>query len=226
MDTLTALSTLTLFHGIPQNGLRQLASIAESMKCQRSDIIFEEDTPGRGFYGVVTGKIRIFKTSFTGKEHIIHVFGPGEIFAEVAMFTDQKYPATAQALEDSTCLFFPRDAFRQLLAEHPDLALAMLGLMSVRLRQLTAKIEALSLKEAPARFAAHLLLLLDEANHNVVQLDLSRTHLAGYLGANPETLSRIIKKMTENGYIVAKGKTVNVLDKNGLALLASGETLL
>ncbi len=227
MDSITAIATLSLFQGIPQDGLHCLASIAKQVTFARSDIIFEENAPGQGFYGIATGKIRIFKTSFTGKEHILHVFGPGDVFAEVAVFTGQSYPATAQALEKSTCLFFPKKAFTQVLLENPNLTLEMLGLMSMRLRQLTVKIESLSLKEAPARFAAHLLLRLDENEQNdMVELDLSRTHLAGYLGANPETLSRIIKKMTEAGYITAKGKTIHVLNKERLSLLASGEALL
>lgn len=137
----------------------KLEIISQIRKYPAGKTIFIENDPGTGFYGIMDGKVKIFKISSFGKEHILHIFGQGEIFAEVAVFAGQNFPANAMALEESVLTFFPRDRFKALLADNPDLSLSMLGLMSMRLRQLVGKVEELSLKEVPARLATHFLLL-------------------------------------------------------------------
>ena len=148
-----------IFSSLPKKYMDKLEIISQIRKYPAGKTIFIENDPGTGFYGIMDGKVKIFKISSFGKEHILHIFGQGEIFAEVAVFAGQNFPANAMALEESVLTFFPRDRFKALLADNPDLSLSMLGLMSMRLRQLVGKVEELSLKEVPARLATHFLLL-------------------------------------------------------------------
>ncbi|MFP4128179.1 MAG: Crp/Fnr family transcriptional regulator [Desulfonatronovibrio sp.] len=217
------IQNLSVFSTLSPDYLRKLENIAQIRKYPAGKTIFMENDPGTGFYGILEGKIKIYKSSPLGKEHILHIFGPGEIFAEVAVFAGRNFPASAMVLEESSLAFFPRERFRALLAENPDLSMALLGLMSMRLRQMVGKVEELSLKEVPARLAAYLLLIRENSSRDRFDLDVNKTQLASLLGTVPETLSRVIRRMKEEGFIEIKGKQLKLLDVPGLEDLAAGE---
>jgi len=96
---------------------------------------------------VIEGRIRVYKLSPEGKEQILHLWGPGEPFGEVALFTGRNFPAYAEAHERSRVFFFPRTAFAELIKANPSLALNMLATLSMRLHRFASLIEDLSLKE-------------------------------------------------------------------------------
>ncbi|OLN25670.1 Hcp transcriptional regulator HcpR (Crp/Fnr family) [Desulfovibrio sp. DV] len=222
MEKTQAVADIGLFSGLGTKELAALAGIAEMRHYGRGQDIFFSGDAAEGFFSVASGKVRIYQTSLSGKEHILHVFGPGEVFAEVAVFAGGVYPASAQALEEGEYLFFPRERFRRLLADDPDLAMNMLGLLSVRLRQLVKKLEDLSLREVPARLAAHLLLLGAESKKRVLSLDLPKGQLAAYLGTIPETLSRVLRRFADEGLISLSGHAIEILDAPRLETLAAG----
>jgi CRP/FNR family transcriptional regulator, dissimilatory nitrate respiration regulator len=224
-EKIHAIANLTLFAGLPEEQARSLALLAEVRRAARGKTLFRAGDPAPGFFAVVSGRVRIFRSAPSGKEHILHVFGPGEVFAEVAVFQGGPYPADADVLDDCVLLFFPRNAFRKLLADDPDTALGMLGLLASRLRQFVNKIEELSLKEVPARLAAHLLLLHEAQGKRRLTLDLSKGHLAAYLGTIPETLSRILRKMADEGLLDTTGSAISLRDVERLARIAEGEKL-
>jgi len=218
------IASIPLFRGLSPENLNELAMIVTSQELGRGQTVFSEGEEGVGFYVVMSGQIKIFKLSFDGKEQILHILGPGEPFAEVAVFAGARYPAHAQALEKSRVLFFPKTAFIDLIESHPSLSLNMLAMLSIRLRKFANMIESLSLKEVPGRLAAHLLLLSGQKNDaNVVRLPVAKTQLASMLGTIPETLSRILAKMNSQGLINTQGSTIQILDRPALEELATGE---
>jgi CRP/FNR family transcriptional regulator len=169
-------------------------------------VIFEEGDEGRGFFVVKFGRVKVFKLSTDGKEQILHFFGDGEHFAEVPAFDGQCFPASAAAIEKSELLFFPRTAFLALLEQHPTLAIAMLAVSARHLRRMAQIIENLSFKEVPGRLAVCLLYLSDRnGKGDEVELDMTKTQLAAFLGTIPETLSRVFAKMSQDGLIAIDG---------------------
>lgn len=223
MSTIDLLSAIPLFEGLPADQQRELGAISIQKKIKRGQTIFSEGEPGTGFYVVAAGKVKIFKLSVDGKEQILHIFGPGEPFGEVPVFEGRRFPAHAIALEDSSCLFFPRPAFIELIRNNPSLALNMLAVLSRRLRRFAALVDDLSLKEVPARLAAHLLYLSKEQDAaDSVRLDIPKGQLAALLGTIPETLSRILAKMTKQGFIAGDGPRITILDRETLTELAEG----
>ena len=138
-----------LFRGLPATQISKIEGIIQDMRFKKGDAIFSDGDEGNGFYPAATGLVKIFKVSLEGKEQILHIFGPGEPFGEVPVFTGRHFPASAEAIADSRILFFPRTAFVDLIAANPSLALNMLAVLSMRLRQFTVQIENLSLKEVP-----------------------------------------------------------------------------
>ena len=206
-----------LFSGLPAEQLREIAAIGKEKKFGNGAAIFFEGDPGIGFYMVGSGKVKIFKMSLDGREQILHIFGPGEPFGEVPVFHGSPFPANAETLTETELIFFPRAEFVQLVTATPSLALNLLAVLSLRLRRFAAQIENLSLKEVPARLASHLIYLMEEQQRqDLVVLDIPKGQLASLLGTSSETLSRIFAKMSEEGLIRVEGKTISLLDIEGL----------
>ncbi|WP_136795867.1 MULTISPECIES: Crp/Fnr family transcriptional regulator [Desulfosediminicola] len=218
MDKFTAIASSKLFQGLPRQQLEEVEKIAIERTFGRGETVFFEGDEGNGFYIVKSGKIKISKVSLQGKEQILGIFNAGEPFGEVPVFHGQPFPANAESLAKTTLLFFPRKEFVAILNRTPSIALNMLATLSMRLRQFTSQIEALSLKEVPARLASYLLYLSSEqGGSDTVELQISKGQLASLLGTIPETLSRIFARMSEEGLIEVQGKTIRLLDKEALA---------
>jgi CRP/FNR family transcriptional regulator len=156
------LSKTSLFTGLSDDQMNALVNIAVVRRFNKGEVIFSEGEEGGGFYVAEAGSIKVAKISFEGKEQILHIFGPGEPFGEVPVFTGTPYPATAVAIKKSKVLFFPAGDFRGLLLSDPSIALNMLAVLSIRLKQFTVQVENLSLKEVPGRLAGHLVWLVNE----------------------------------------------------------------
>lgn len=217
MDKHSAIAANRLFQGLPERELAEIEKIVIEKKIGRGETIFFEGDEGNGFYIVAEGRVKIFKMSLQGKEQILHIFGEGEPFGEVPVFHGQPFPATAEALMATRVLFFPRRDFIHIVTQSPSIALNMLAMLSMRLRRFANQIESLSLKEVPARLASYLLYLSEEQGGvDSVELEISKGQLASLLGTIPETLSRILGKMSEEGLIEVQGRTIRLLDRAGL----------
>jgi CRP/FNR family transcriptional regulator len=210
-----------LFGGLPEEQLQAVCAITVTRRFAKGEIVFTEGQPGSGFYVVMSGRIKIFKVSAEGKEQILHIFGPGEPFGEVPVFSGKPFPASAEAIAQSRLLFFPKQAFVDLTSAMPSLALNMLAVLSLRLRQFTVQIENLSLKEVPGRLASYLVYLAaEQAADDTVALTISKGQLASLLGTIPETLSRMMAKMAGLGLIEVAGRTIRLLNRDALEDLA------
>lgn len=215
---------IPLFDGLSREQYDELATIVVAHSYRGGQIIFSEGDEGSGFYVVISGRVKVFKLSPDGKEQILHVFGPGEPFGEASVFAGQRFPAHAEALEESRIFFFPRAAFIELIKQDPSLALNMLAILSRRLRKFTLLVEDLSLKEVPGRLAAYLLYMSKQRDEsNDLELDVAKGQLASLLGTIPETLSRILTKMVRHGLIQSDGPRIRILDRQGLEELAQAE---
>ncbi len=221
MGIIDEIASIPLFQNLSQKHLGELSMIVVDQVFKKGQEIFSEGEDGTGFYVVITGRVKIYKVSWEGREQILHIFGPGEPFGEVPVFTGQKFPASAAAIEPSRIFFFPKDSFIRLIRREPELALGMLAVLSMRLRRFAALVEDLSLKEVPGRLAAYLLYLSQKRKNSLdLDLDISKTQLASLLGTIPETLSRILAKMKKAGLIEVEGARIRILDPDALEDLA------
>jgi len=227
LPILDHIARVPLFEGLPPEQIEDLAMIVTDQTFGKGEAIFSEGEDADGFYVVITGRVKIFKLSADGKEQILHFFGPGEPFGEVPVFTGQHFPASAEVMEESRVFFFPRKSFVDLIKRNPSLALNMLAILSKRLRRFAALIDDLSLKEVPGRLAAYLLYLSDQnKGAKVLELAVTKAQLASLLGTIPETLSRILGKLSSQGLIESDGRRIRIMDREGLRDLAeSGRRL-
>ena len=215
------IANVLFFKGLSEEELDDLYRITTERRYQRNQMVFSDGEEGSGFFLVVEGSVKVFKMSPEGKEQILHILGPGEPVGQVAVFAGASFPANAQAIAKSRLLFFPRRAFVGLIQDRPSLALNMLAILSNRLREFTVQIENISLKEVPARLASYLLYLSDEqqgAQH--LQLNISKAQLASIIGTIPETLSRILSRMSARNLIEVNGREIRLVDRDNLVALS------
>ena len=211
------LSESFLFSGLSLNEIKELENIAHLKQYQRNEVIFSEGQQAKGLYLVAQGKVKIYKLSTEGREHILRTFNSGDIFAEAAVFSGTTYPAFAETLTDSEIIFILRQDLLELIKKNPDLGLKMMGTLSSRLRRFVNIIEDLSLKDVSARLAKYILdLSIKTQASQTFTLDINKSELARRIGTVPETLSRTLKKLSQNKTLTIEGKQVNILNKENL----------
>ncbi len=216
-----------LFAGLKEEDLKRIRTIASLRQIGKKEILFGEGEEAKGFYVILSGKVKLYKISPDGKEQILHVVSAPDAFAEAALFLEGSYPAFAEALADSQLLFFPKRDFIHLIERNPQLSINMIVSLSHFLRRFASLIEELSLKEVSSRVAKYLIdLSLKSAkegkNPREIDLDLSKNQLASKLGTISETLSRTLTKMKAKGIIDVKGNRIRILNQEALRESASG----
>lgn len=209
------LRSCQLFSGLAPADLEAIAAFAQLRSVPKDAYLFREGSPSEGFYVVQKGAINVHRVSQAGKEQVIHVFRPGETFAEGTLATERGYPADARAVEASAVILLPKVPVLALLRNRPDLALRMLGSMSQHLRVLVALVDDLTLKDVETRF---LNWLLKHHRSGAATVELGRTKrvLAAELGTSSETLSRTFARLRDAGLLDIRGSTVRLKDAAGI----------
>lgn len=225
MDTIAVLRRCQLFRELSNEEMELIGSVAAIHKLGKGEILFLEGDDASGFYLLLSGRMRVYKSSPEGKEHTLHLINPGQAFGEAAAFTAGQFPANSAALEASQVAFIPVTEFKSILAASPNISLKMIAGLSAFLREFNQMVESLSLKEVPARLADYLLDLPEKSPGSVVTLDRSKTELAHHLGTANETLSRNFRKFKELGAVEVAGRRITILDRQLLAEIAAGKKI-
>lgn len=175
------------------------------------------------FWLVRSGRIKLSRIAPNGAEKVIEVMGPGQTFAEAVMFmTVREYPVNAEALVETEVIGFDADAFLALLRGSPETCLKLLGGLSMRLHRRINEIEALSLQNATLRVISFLANSLPPADAvPVIRLEVQKKVLASRLSVQPETLSRVLHALGEQGVIEVVGAEIRVRDAARLRALAT-----
>ena len=219
-----ALAGIALFKGLSEAQLRAVEGLAVRKKFDRGQVVFLEGSVASGFYVVASGVVKVYKTSFEGKEQILHIFGPGEPFGEVAVFEGGLFPAHAMAVEPSELIFLEKDALKRLMSQDMTLTMNMIAALCRRLRDFARLVENLTLKETPARLAAYLLHVGELKGADEFELDVSKGLLANFLGTTRETLSRALTRLADMGCVRRDGRRIILTDRDELERVAEGET--
>ncbi|MBA4422954.1 MAG: Crp/Fnr family transcriptional regulator [Syntrophus sp. (in: bacteria)] len=226
MDVLKQMQKLDLFQGVPMEKLKTLAERSRYRTYKAGEMFIVEADPAHAFYVIVTGQVKLYKSSPEGKEQTLYLLRPGDPFGMCTAFAIDSFPANAMALEESGILMIPGPVMEAVATGEPRLLLNIIQILSDRLKESMILIESLSLKEIPQRLASFLLhALTREGDREINRLELTITQreLAKILGATPEALSRAVRKMSNAGILTMDGRTIRILDRPALEELAEGE---
>lgn len=224
-DSRTYLRESYFCSGLDDQEFDAVASIATIRTSARGEMLFQEGEAADGFYILLQGRIRIYKAAPDGREYTLHLIRPGQMFAEVAVFHDNRYPANAQAREESLVAFFPKHAFLSLIENSPQICIKIIASLSRFIREFNRMVEDLSLREVSARLAVFLLHESERIGSATIRLSGTKGELANQLGTVGETLSRNLKKMKELGLVAVGRREITILDPDGLLDIAEGGKL-
>lgn len=219
------LRNVPIFAGLADDQLQLIDAKTQLRPYRKGEFIFFEGDPGRGFHYVHSGKVKIVKTADDGREHIIKILNPGDLFAEVLLFSERPYPATAVAVEESRIGLIQNADLEQLILQNNPLALQLIKALSQRLLYAQEKIKQLALNDVMARTAETLLRLAKEHGKEnngrgiEIQLELSRQDLASLVGTTRETVTRTLMSMKKDKLIEFKGQRVILLEPQELELM-------
>jgi len=223
MNIRKQMETLALFQGIPDEKLKALAERARYRTYKAGEMFLGETDPAHAFYVVVTGQVKLYKSSPEGREQTLNLLRPGDPFGMCTAFAIDSFPANAMALEESGILLIPGQVMEDVAMKEPRLLVNIIQVLSDRLRESMSLIESLSLMEIPQRLASFLIqALMREGGQEMNQLELTVTQreLAKILGATPEALSRGLRKMSNAGLLSVEGRSIRILDWHALRDLA------
>ena len=211
-----------LFSDVQPASFTRLAVIARICRFRKGQLIFRDRDECPGVYVIGSGLVRVFKSAAGGKEHVLHMVGPGQTFAEVAAIGGFACPASAEAVEKTVCVLLPLDRFRQALESDHDLCLGMMTGMSLWVRHLVNLMEDVVLRDAAGRLARFLLESNPDAD-GTVELPSLKRHVASHLNLTSETFSRTLRRLVEAGLIAESDSTrVKLLDPKRLRQVAAG----
>lgn len=206
MDKAAALARTVLFGNLQPEDLAELAALARKRDLAPGEMLFLGGEKAEGLFVIASGRIRAFRVSAQGREQTIHIEHEGATLAEVPVFDDGTYPATAVAEEPTTVLFLEKRDVRQFMLRHPQVGLTALKLMAQRLRGHAELVDALSLQQVGQRLARFLLAQGRDygsptATGLQVDLMLSNEELARQVGSVREVVSRTFTRLERDGLI-------------------------
>lgn len=207
MEFLDQLRKMPVFADLTDAQLKDIHSITTVRNYRKGTMIFLEGEPGEGFHFVKIGKVKIVKMTDDGREHIINILSPGDLFAEVLLFNSGTYPATSVAVEDSKIGVIKNSDLERLILANNALALQLIKVLSQRLMFTQQKIKNLALNDVTARTAETLLRLGQQHGkplgngHIQITLDLSRQDLASLVGTTRETVTRTLSALKKDKLI-------------------------
>lgn len=210
-----------LFARLTDAQLDRVARHAVRIHLDEGEMLFQQNDPAERFYLLLTGQVKLFRLGPGGGEKVIEVVTPFSTFAEALMFLDRPtFPVGAQALQRAEIISIDATDFTNMLRESIDTCFMLMGDMSQRLRGLIREIDDLSLSSATCRVAGYLLAKADHDGEGF-NLDIPKQTLASRLSVQPETFSRIIRNLSNQGVLAMKGSRVEISDRDRLEQIAN-----
>lgn len=214
---------LMLFRNLDLATIVDLLQGARVVTYDRGDTLFTRGDPADRLFAVVDGWVKLTRTTPDGQESVIGVFGPGQSFAEAAIFRGGRYPVNGALVEHSRLLVIPAQRFLAKLRQRPDTLLNMLAAMSRHLHDLVQQVEQLSTRTTVERVAGFFAGLAGSGDlPQQFHLPHDKALIAGRLGMRPETFSRALLRLKAYG-VEECGATIHVRDPESLRRLSLGE---
>lgn len=214
-----------LFSALDPEAASQLTAAMQSSRVERGVTIFREGEPGDRLFVIRSGKIKLGQTSADGRENLLAVLGPGEMFGELSLFDPGPRTATATVVADAHVYELGHDQIVTWLEKHPGAARHMLTALARRLRRTNEALGDLVFSDVPGRVAKALLDLarrfgIDVAEGVRVNHDLTQEELAQLVGASRETVNKALADFVSRGWIRLEGRSVVLLDVERLGYRA------
>lgn len=226
-DRLAFLRTAPLFHDLSVAAIEPVARLASPRRFGRGEIVFLEGEPATRLFLLAEGTIKLVRESEDGRQVILRIVRPAELFGAAGVWEEPVYPATALAHRDSLALVLPVQAFRQAIAASPELAMAVIRLLAARLREAEARIRDLQNEQVEQRLAHVLLRLAGKTGVKTpegieIGIPLTRQDLAELAGTTLSTVSRTLSAWSQRGLVSSGRERVVLRQPHRIVEIANG----
>ena len=213
IDTLRELDLLST---VNDADLARIAEVCEEVRLDRNDVVFAEDDDASDLFIVTRGRIAMTRESVDGRESVLALMEPGDLFGEMPLFDHQQRSADARALEPSEVVMVPYTAMQELWSRHPILLWRVVGLLTTRLRVMDDALADAMFLDVPGRTAKRLLDL--SGGEDRFSLPVTQEELAGMVGASRERVNKALSSFARLGWIEASDGRYTILQRDALTL--------
>ncbi|WOP19081.1 Crp/Fnr family transcriptional regulator [Raineyella sp. LH-20] len=206
-----------LFRGLDREATNALVHSMSSIRLSRGAVLFHEGDSGNQLYIVVSGKLKLGRTGATGRENLMEVLGPGQMFGELSVFDPGPRSTTATAVTAAELRCLEHDDLVKWLKDYPQVAQSIMAQLARRLRHANDSVSDLVFSDVPGRVAKALVDLSgrfgeQRAEGILVHHDLTQEELAQLVGASRETVNKALADFAARGWIRLEPRSVTILD--------------
>lgn len=205
------LAEVDLFGTLPPAAIERVAAAAQQRTLRRGDVLFHESDPGEELFVVESGRIAIANKSFDGRESVVALMEPGDVFGEMSLFDGHGRSADARALESSKVYAVPFEPLRALFREQPDLLWSVVELLARRIRNMDVALADAVFLDVTGRTAKRLLELAGGSDE--FQLPITQEELAGLVGASRERVNKAISSFVRLGWLEQRERKYKITDR-------------
>lgn len=211
------LKYIPIFSELSETDLERISKVAMRQTYKKDNMLLIEEEVGSTMFIILNGRVKISRISDDGREVILSILSEGDFFGEMSILDGQTRSANVVTLEDSEILVIRREDFLQMLHDFPQIAINLLKELAHRLRRSDSQIKSLSLQNATGKVASTLLRIADDSGKiHMGQVEIPRLppqqDLANMAGTSRETISRVIKSLSEKGYLKKIGSKLIIYD--------------
>lgn len=216
------LSRAGIFQGVDPIAVNSLIRDLETVRFPRGTTIFEEGEPGDRLYIITAGKVKLARHATDGRENLLTVMGPSDMFGELSIFDPGPRTSSAVCVTEVQAATMNSEMLRSWISQYPEISEQLLRVLARRLRRTNASLADLIFTDVPGRVAKTLLQLANrfgsqEGNALRVNHDLTQEEIAQLVGASRETVNKALATFAQRGWIRLEGKSVLITDAEHLA---------
>jgi CRP/FNR family transcriptional regulator, cyclic AMP receptor protein len=205
------LKNIPLFAGLSEDDLKLVGDMAIEKSYPKNAVVITEGEQGDSLFAVMSGRVKVFIGDEEGREIILKMLGPGDVFGEMSVIDRQPRSASVSTLEPCVFRVLSHSSFEVCLERAPRIAIGVMNALAKRLRDADRKISTLALMDVYGRVAHTLLELAVQTNGKLqVGQKLSQQDIANMVGASREMVNRILKDLSERGYITVESKSITI----------------
>lgn len=220
MSKAALLKRIPFFARLSEGDLVVLADHLHRRTYHKHTILFDKGSPAQTLYIIESGRVRVFIPSETGEELSMNVYGAGDVVGELCILDGLPRCASTMTMEDSVALTLDREDLRRCVAASPDIAFAIMEVLSTRLRYFTEYAESLAFLDVYGRVASRLLELVDRSGGRTgakeINVPLTQEELATLVAATRRSVSKALGTFQEQGLIKLGRGRITILDREGL----------
>lgn len=211
------LSQFQVWKNLPEQVVQEVEKVVEKKIFNRGDILYRADEEPRGIYFITKGLVGLVVVGLSGQEHLVRLYKCWQFFGHRSIFAQEKYHATATALEETHILFVKKDVLCDLIRKHWEISFSFLEVMARDLKRAEQRIVSRSELDVTARVAESLVYLKDMYPHH----RWTRKEIADFCGSTTPTVIKVLAKLEAEGLIKQEGREIIINSRDELLSLGA-----